>query len=317
MCGKYFSDEALTKEITKEETVTSATGHVWSEWTTVTEPTCTDEGRAERNCSVCGEQETKVLPINKNAHVWDTEYTVDTKATCTEAGSESIHCSKCDETKDSRDIEALGHSFTNYISDDNAACSEDGTETAKCDRCDATDTRTVEGSKLPHTYSKWSSNAEDHWKECDVCHQPDANIEIEQHEFEWITDKEATAEEPGSKHEECTVCGYARDAVAIPATGTGTPTDPTNPVDPTDPVDPTNPTDPAEPTNPADPVDPTDPTNPSDSTVPAEGTEAGSTQNTDANAQTGDDFNMGILLAAMALAGAAAAGTVVIRRRNG
>ena len=47
------------------------------------------------------------------------------------------------------------------------------------------------------------------------------------------------------------------------------------------------------------------------------GTAAGATQNTDANAQTGDEFNMGILLAVMALAGAAAAGTVVIRRRNG
>ena len=86
------------------------------------------------------------------------------------------------------------------------------------------------------------------------------------------------------------------EIVKTPATGTGTPTDPTNPVDPTD---------------------PTDPANPSDSTVPAEGTESGSTQNTDANAQTGDEFNMGILLAAMALAGTAAAGTVVIRRRNG
>ena len=47
------------------------------------------------------------------------------------------------------------------------------------------------------------------------------------------------------------------------------------------------------------------------------GTAADSTQNTDANAQTGDEFNMGRLLAVMALAGAAAAGTVVIRRRNG
>ena len=41
------------------------------------------------------------------------------------------------------------------------------------------------------------------------------------------------------------------------------------------------------------------------------GAAAGSTQNTDANAQTGDEFNMGILLAVMA-----AAGNVVIRRRN-
>ena len=172
---------------TKEETI-DATGHQWSDWTTVTEPTCTGEGEEKHKCNVCNTTETRA--IKATGHDWEAGYTVDKEATCTEAGSESIHCSKCDETKENREIEALGHSFTNYISDNNATCSEDGTETATCDRCDATDTRTVEGSKLPHTYSKWSSDEKDHWKECDVCKLLDANIEIEQHEFEWITDKD-------------------------------------------------------------------------------------------------------------------------------
>ena len=35
----------------------------------------------------------------------------------------------------------------------------------------------------------------------------------------WVIDKKATASEAGSKHEECTVCGYAKTAVEIPATG--------------------------------------------------------------------------------------------------
>ena len=35
----------------------------------------------------------------------------------------------------------------------------------------------------------------------------------------WVIDKEATATEKGSKHEECMVCGYARPAVEIPTTG--------------------------------------------------------------------------------------------------
>lgn len=40
------------------------------------------------------------------------------------------------------------------------------------------------------------------------------------HQYEWVIDKEATETEKGSKHEECTVCGYKKDAVEIPATGT-------------------------------------------------------------------------------------------------
>lgn len=45
------------------------------------------------------------------------------------------------------------------------------------------------------------------------------------HTYEWVIDKEATATEKGSKHEECKVCHDKKAAVEIPATGT--PTDPT------------------------------------------------------------------------------------------
>ena len=46
--------------------------------------------------------------------------------------------------------------------------------------------------------------------------------------FKWVVDKEATATQKGSKHEECKVCGYKKAAVEIPATGSTTkPTDPT------------------------------------------------------------------------------------------
>lgn len=37
------------------------------------------------------------------------------------------------------------------------------------------------------------------------------------HTFEWITDKEAAEGIAGSMHEECSVCGYKKDAVEIPA----------------------------------------------------------------------------------------------------
>ena len=49
-----------------------------------------------------------------------------------------------------------------------------------------------------------------------------------EHTFKWVVDKEATATEKGSKHEECEICGYKKASVEISATGT---TDPTNPDD--------------------------------------------------------------------------------------
>ena len=64
-----------------------------------------------------------------------------------------------------------------------------------------------------HSHSEdWSSDAQQHYHECACGDKADA----EDHSFVWITDKKPTTEEAGSKHEECEVCGYAKDPVEIP-----------------------------------------------------------------------------------------------------
>lgn len=68
----------------------------------------------------------------------------------------------------------------------------------------------------------WKSDGISHWKECTEC---GGKLNEAAHTFEWVTDKEATAAEAGSKHEECTVCGYKKAAVEIPAAGTPSDTD--------------------------------------------------------------------------------------------
>lgn len=71
----------------------------------------------------------------------------------------------------------------------------------------------------------WHSDETNHWNTC-ACGE---KLNTAAHTFAWITDKEATATENGSKHEACTVCGYAKAAVEIPATGTATPAPTTTP----------------------------------------------------------------------------------------
>lgn len=56
-------------------------------------------------------------------------------------------------------------------------------------------------------------------KDCGALLEAGEEIPMTEHQFEWVIDKEATATEKGSKHEECTVCGYAKEAVEIPAEG--------------------------------------------------------------------------------------------------
>lgn len=64
----------------------------------------------------------------------------------------------------------------------------------------------------------WHSDADNHWNTCECGEK----INQSGHSFTWVIDKEATATEKGSKHEQCTVCNYAKTAVEIPPVKTGT-----------------------------------------------------------------------------------------------
>lgn len=95
-------------------------------------------------------------------------------------------------------------------------CTEQGYTTHTCEICgDSYVDSYIEPTG--HSFAAWVSDANNHWKECESC-----GIKADEaaHTFAWVTDREATATEAGSRHEECTVCGYEKAAVEIPATGT-------------------------------------------------------------------------------------------------
>lgn len=54
--------------------------HQWGSWLTVSEATCTEKGKQERSCSVCGAKETKEIPA--------LGHSFNTNNTCTRCGYE-------------------------------------------------------------------------------------------------------------------------------------------------------------------------------------------------------------------------------------
>lgn len=77
-------------------------------------------------------------------------------------------------------------------------------------------------TKIPATNdhtagTEWKSDETSHWKECTSC---GTKLNQADHTFAWVIDRQATATQAGAKHQECTVCKYAKAAVEIPATGT-------------------------------------------------------------------------------------------------
>ena len=108
--------------------------------------------------------------------------------------------------------------FVNYKRYEGDA--SDGSDSTMWVLTDLTMTPAADGHT--HKYgTEWKYDETNHWHECECGNKAD----ITAHNFKWIVDKEATATEKGSKHEECTVCGYKKTAVDIPAIGFGSSSD--------------------------------------------------------------------------------------------
>ena len=246
--------------------------------------TCTAKATYYHSC-VCGAKGTATFEYGELAeHNW-------TPATCTAPKT----CSACQATEG----DPLGHTEgTEWKSDkDNHwhTCTVAGCgvviESSKAahtpDREAATETDAVKCSvcgyvitpALGHTHdvdtTKFESDETNHWNTCSGCSEKQ---NVSAHEFEWKIDKDATATEKGSKHEECKVCGYKKAAVEIPATGT-----------------------------------PTGPSNPGDSSKP---TESNPDTGAPDNPQTGDNSMMGLWIALLFVSGFGVVSTAVYGKKR-
>ena len=133
---------------------------------------------------------------------------------------ETNHWHEC-ECGNKADITA--HNFK-WIVDKEATATEKGSKHEECTVCGykkaAVDIPKIDSHN--HNYgTEWKYDETNHWHECEDGEKAD----ITAHNFKWIIDKEATTAEKGSKHEECTVCGYKKAAVDIPAIGFGSSSD--------------------------------------------------------------------------------------------
>ncbi len=194
-CGKCFSDQACLHWITQESTVIPATGnHNLGSWvpnndgthtgtcsvcgtqeivdctyqTTVTEPTCLDDGYTTYHCTVCGEthtgDETDALGHDYAVAIAPPSctvggYTIHTctrcnysytdeetsptghewlkgdvkEPTCTERGYTTYTCGFCCDTKQDDYTDPLGHDYQAVVTE--PTCAAGGYTTHTCSRC--------------------------------------------------------------------------------------------------------------------------------------------------------------------------------------
>lgn len=106
---------------------------------------CTQPGRKETFCSVCGYVESSET-IPAKGHSWKTESTV--KNTCTKAGVKHLVCTKCGEKKN--ETIPAGHSFSAWKTTTGATVFAVAVQTRTCSGCGKKETRKT-GKKLTPT----------------------------------------------------------------------------------------------------------------------------------------------------------------------
>ena len=206
---------------------------------------CTNDAVYYKSCA-CGEistTETFTAADTALGHDWATDWSKD-------ADNHWKECSRCHEKKDNAAhdygedniCDTCGHDKTvphthnlTLVPAKAPTCTEKGnTAYYTCDGCDKwfedatgaseiTDKTSVILAATGHSASDWKSDNTDHWKECTVvgCGVIIEGSKAAHTAGEWIIDTPATATTSGSKHKECTVCGYTMATETIPATGGG------------------------------------------------------------------------------------------------
>ncbi len=246
--------QCSSKDIT-DETWTEADStvpHTFGEWD-ITDPTCTVAGSKTRECSVCHEIETEVIPAT-GIHTEVTDAAI--PATCTRTGkTEGSHCSVCGEVfVEQKDVPMLEHEETTKEEITvQPSCTEKGSKVVitYCTVCgnETAERETVELSALGHQFGEWdvTTNATcgadgEKRRDCERCDAfetetiPATGNHTESTKENVI--KEATCLEKGSKEiiTFCTVCKQEtadRQTVEIPTTDVHTPVSAGNAVDAT------------------------------------------------------------------------------------
>ena len=123
--------------------------HKWGEYVVTQEETCTQDGKKQRKCTVCGKVEEAVI---KAGHKWG-EYIIDDPATCSAVGHQHRVCERCQEQEAQSEIPMIDHTYGEWDETTNApTCTEAGSRTRTCLVCGHEDTEDLQA--LGHNFTK-------------------------------------------------------------------------------------------------------------------------------------------------------------------
>lgn len=204
-----------------EEWKSDENGH-WKECTICKEKS--EQGKHSGGKATCKEKalcEICKAPYGKtdpDHHAGEIEVRGKKDATCTTEGyTGDSYCQGCGKKlTNGAVIPKIAHTYGEWKVTKEPTEKEKGEKQRSCTMCGAIEKMEIPVLGHEHRYEKeWKSDDKSHWHECACGEKKDAA----DHTFVWIIDQKAAGNTVGIKHEECTVCGFKKAAVQIPAPG--------------------------------------------------------------------------------------------------
>ncbi len=192
--------------------------HAYGEWSVTKPATTTEEGSRERTCSVCEYTQKETIPVHVHS-IHDETWKYD----------KTQHWQEC---SCGEKLNVANHIYGDWKVTKEATETEVGSRERGCTVCEYVQVEII--PEIGHEHGihdeTWKYDETDHWQECSCGEK----LNVANHTYgDWKVTKEATETEAGSRERGCAVCEYVQTE-AIPAAGTGEPTDSTDPTDSSD-----------------------------------------------------------------------------------
>ena len=194
--------------------------HAYGEWRVTKPATETEEGSKARDCTVCDHVQTETIPMLEHEHgIHDETWKYD----------KTQHWQEC---SCGEKLNVANHIYGDWKVTKEATETEVGSRERGCTVCEYVQVEII--PEIGHEHGihdeTWKYDETDHWQECSCGEK----LNVANHTYgDWKVTKEATETEAGSRERGCAVCEYVQTE-AIPAAGTGEPTDSTDPTDSSD-----------------------------------------------------------------------------------
>ena len=194
--------------------------HSYGDWRETKPATETEEGSKARDCTVCDHVQTETIPMLEHEHgIHDETWKYD----------KTQHWQEC---SCGEKLNVANHIYGDWKVTKEATETEVGSRERGCTVCEYVQVEII--PEIGHEHGihdeTWKYDETDHWQECSCGEK----LNVANHTYgDWKVTKEATETEAGSRERGCAVCEYVQTE-AIPAAGTGEPTDSTDPTDSSD-----------------------------------------------------------------------------------